>query len=327
MAEKLNLGRLITFLVRIFQIGGLWKPKNDDTFRRLYIVYSWLFNFIFSVMYTAFMCANLYFIEDISQLTDMLVMSMTELALVLKIVNFYVNNSKLQEMLRRMHEFQLENEFEHTVMRSRLSFLAKSTILYYFCANTSFNTSTLSAMLSKQTKLIYSAYYPGMDWKHNTVAYWSLFGYQYVGILYTTCINLAIDSYFCIMMYMLAGQTIILGSRLSNIGARVGGMRKTTIEQRLELIKNIKTHNDIIEFIQNLQHCLWWSFSGQLFLSTIVMGSYAKEMLQVSADCCRYMRKRLQTCFASWALLYRLCRSIIICQTLRLPWHLLCRYS
>lgn len=282
MAVQLNLGYLITFLKWILKIGGLWKPKVNGIWSRLYIVYSVCFIFTFSVMYTAFMCANLYFLRDISQSTEMLFMSMMELALVLKIINFHLNNSKLQLMLHRMREFQMENESEQSIMRSRLTFLTRQTIIYYIFANMSLNTSATNAAISDSDTLIYSAYYPGIDWRHNTVDYWYTFAYQYFGMIFTTYINLAIDSYFCIMMYLLSGQIIILGNRLSNVGTSDGMKRKTAIQQRLLLIKHIQTHNEIVEFIQNIENCLWWSFFGQLVLSTIAIGSVVNEILRVS---------------------------------------------
>lgn len=283
MATKLKLGGLVTFLTWILRIGGLWTPNVGYIYLLLYRIYSWWFIFTFSVMYTAFMCANIYFLRDISQLTEMLFMSLTELALVLKIINFYVNNSRLQHMLQRMEEFQMETPFEQEIMRPRLAFLIKSTIIYFICANTSMNTSALNAAVSENNTLMYSGYYPGMDWKHNLSAYWSVFAYQYFGILFTCQINLSIDTYFCLMMYMLSGQIIILGNRLANMGATTENRKqRTRVERRLELIKNIKTHADIAEFIQNLQHCLWWSFFSQLILSAVTVGSVANEILRVS---------------------------------------------
>lgn len=280
---NLDLGLLIIVLKWILRFGGLWRPIGDGIYSLLYSVYSWIFIITFSVLYTASMCANLYFLRDISQLTDMLFMSMTELALVLKIINFYVNNFKLQHMLQCMRDFRMETAHERAIMRYRLVFLIRSTIIYYICANTSLNTNAVNAAISKNNnKLIYSAYYPGVNWRESDAAYRFVFGYQYLGILFTANINLALDSYFCIMMYMLGGQIIILGNRLASVGVEINGKRKNSNEQRSELIKNIKMHNQIIEFIRNLQHCLWWSFSGQLVLSAVAVGSIANELLRVS---------------------------------------------
>lgn len=280
----MNPGRLITTLKWILRIGGLWKPDGDGRFSRLYKVYSWCFIFTFSVMYTAFMCANLYFLRDISELAEMLFVSMTELALVVKIINFYVNNSRLKYMLRCMRGFRLETQAEQEIMQSRLAFLIKSTIIYYFCANTSIQATAVNSAFNETDKLMYSGYYPGVDWQHNRADYWFVLGYQYIGILFTCQINLAIDSYFCTMMYLLSGQAIILGNRLSNAGAAGNSKRQSSIEQRSALVKNIETHNDIVQFIQNLQHCLWWSFLGQMVLSAITVGSIVNEMLSVSEN-------------------------------------------
>lgn len=282
MPTYLRLGRLIMAIKLLLKIGGIWKPHGNGIFSHLYKVYSWWFIFTFSIMFTAFMCANLYFLRDISQLTDMLSMSMTELALVLKIINFYVNNARMQLMLKRMQQFRMETRNDEAIMHTRLVFLQRTTMIFYIFMYISMHSSTMNAAVSGNEKLIYSAYYPGIDWKHNNVSYWFLFGYQYIGMLLTAQINLAIDTYFCIMMYLVSGQIVILGNHLSNMGTGNKWTGKSTFEQRSMLIKNVKIHNRIMEFIENLQYCLWWSFSGQLCLSAVAVGSVATEMLRVS---------------------------------------------
>lgn len=285
MASTLRLGFLITFLKCILKMGGLWKPNGHGVVPFLYRAYSVCFIFVFSVMYTTFMCANLYFLRDISQLTEMLFMSMTELALVLKIINFYVNNYKLKHMVQYITEFQMENGEEEAIMRSRLQFLIRQTVIYYILANISMDTSAANAAISAHDKIIYSAYYPGIDWQHDNTSYWAVFAYQYFGMLFTCNINLAIDSYFCIVMYLLGGQIAILGNRISNVGSDDEGKRRTPITQRSQLIKHVKMHNDILAFIENLQDCLWWSFFGQLVLSTIAVGTVVNGILRVSESC------------------------------------------
>lgn len=282
MASTLKFGSLITFLKCILKFGGLWKSTGHGVGPFIYRVYSVCFIIVFSLMFTAFMCANLYFLTDILQLTEMLYASMIELALIVKIINFYVNNYKLKHMMHRISAFRMENGEEEAIMRSYLRFLIKQTIIYYISANTSVNTSTAYAAIRDHEKLIYSAYYPGVDWQHNSVSYWLLFAYQYFGMTFTCFINLAIDSYFCIMMYMLSGQIAILGNRLSNVGKYDDGKRRTSIAQRMQLIKLIEMHNEILAVIENLQNCLWWSFLGQLILSTIAVGTVVNGMLRVS---------------------------------------------
>lgn len=226
------------------------------------------------------MCANLYFLDDVSQLPDMLFISMTEVALVLKNINFFVNNRRLQYMLRCIRDFPMENQREHDIMTARLHSLAIQVLVYCGCIVISVSSSAISTALSGQEKLMYSGYYPGLDWKNNVVSYWCVFAYQYVGIMFTGFINVAIESYFCAMMYLLSGHIHILGIRLSQLGMQ----RTTLLEQRSMLIKHIQLHIEIIDFIRNLQHCLWWSFMCQLILSAVTVGSSMVAVLNVSID-------------------------------------------
>lgn len=199
-----------------FRVTGLW-PHEDSG--RLYYYFGVVFQFIFSFAYTIFMLINLFMLDNVVEITANLYMALTELALFVKIANFFVRIDAMQEMFRSIQSFQLDSIEEEHLINRRLKFFLKISIYYYGCANMAVVTSMISTLLSTEVKLPFYGWYV-VDWRENRQHYWAVFAYQIIGMYITANLNITIELFPMLLMYMASVQMEILGRRMRKIGWR-----------------------------------------------------------------------------------------------------------
>lgn len=73
----------------------------------------------------------------------------------------------------------------------------------------------LAPLFTGSVYLVFKGYYPSFDWENNRKDYWSIYAYQYIGLIITANMNVVIDSYSCFVMHILSAQINIFGHRLS----------------------------------------------------------------------------------------------------------------
>lgn len=228
-----------------FRLFGMWPHENSGY---LYYIYGLIFLFIFSFAFSAFMVINLFVLEDISQITDNMYMALTEVALFVKIVNFFIRFKAMQSMFRTVQNFQLESAEEEQLIRERLSFFLNVSIYYYACANSAVVMNTISALSATVVKLPFHGWY-GLDWRENRNYYWLIFAYQTVGMTITANLNITIELFPMLLMFMASVKMELLGRRMQLIGWCVENTKNTMKDSvqnaHLDLINSIETHKDI----------------------------------------------------------------------------------
>lgn len=89
--------------------------------------------------------------------------------------------------------------------------------VYFFLPNCAAQALGMTPLFTGKTNLMFSGWYPGFDWETNRNDYWTVYAYQYIGILITVNLNVCIDSYYCFVMHTLSAQINIFGHDLSSI--------------------------------------------------------------------------------------------------------------
>lgn len=259
---------------------GLWKPFEKSNWQQfLYSSYSIIFLTIFSVIYAALMVCDIFFLTDFTDLTNRLYMSLTEAALVIKVINFFLNNRDWQKCLSDLKDFRIKSLAEERIMQKSARIFYIMMSVYFLCPNCSVHALGITPLFSTETTLMYTGWYPGFNWQSNSRDYWCVYAYQYIGILITCNLNVAIDSYYCFLMHTISAQIKIFGHRLSLIHFIEN--ENTTQVNRLNLIEKIHTHQRLNATFNLIQHNLQWAYFCQVLLSGIVICSITKELSRV----------------------------------------------
>lgn len=295
--------RVIKFVLRIC---GLWKPSSGSRWTIAYAIYGILFLTTFSGFFTLCMCINLFFIPDLKELTVASYMSLTELALFVKIVYFFILNRKLQKLFGELDEFALEHEWEQNLVRERVQYFFKIMAFYYAVSNGAVSVTEIGSALTPEPKLSYSGWYPYLDWQTNRRDFWIVFGYQCLGMRSTCNMNVTIDSFACFFMFMISVQMEILGKRLNNMGHEkiLVNANKTDYEDRTwyirRLINQIKLHQKMIASTKSFERYFSMAFFTQISFSGMVICSLTNELAHVSKLIIIFVQKIILSLFTDF---------------------------
>lgn len=206
------------FLIKILKLCGLWPNiLNNTTGRYFYTLYTCVFQLIFTFMYTGFKCINFIYLDNINEITRAMFICLTELALIVKIINFYYHIKQMQKCLNDVEKFQLINETEMNSFDEKLTLFRHIVIWYVAVANIAGIFSYLSPFFSETPILPYPAWYP-INWQTDSVSYWIAYIYQVIGMFIQTHCLITIEMYAIFLMLTAGTYLDVLGKRLQNIG-------------------------------------------------------------------------------------------------------------
>lgn len=196
-----------------------------------------------------------------------------------------MNNREWQQILTEIDEFRLKSSKEENIIQQRALIIRIAYYIYIFSSNITILAYAIIPLLNGAKDLIYSGWYPQIDWQNKRKSYWTVYAYQEIGILITCNLNVTIDSYYCFLMFMLSAQVNILGipqvgNRLSKLQAAKGA--NSIHQNRLNLIEKIQLHQRLNGTLALIQNNLQWAYFCQVLLSGIVICSVTKEFAMVT---------------------------------------------
>lgn len=234
--------RITKIMLAILGFFGLWLP--DTTLK--YHVYSGTLHFVFTFCYTTAMVVALFFSPSAEQLMTSAGMIMTLVALNVKVLNIYINHRMVRRALTLIEDFELHDEQEVRLKTQRVRMFSIVAAILYCTGNTAGLSTYLAAQRARQ--LLYVAWYP-LD-----VGYWWAYGYQVVGMLMLSNVNMTMELLPSYLMYMVSIKMEIVGVRLRKLGNGVThrghfGDRETVeqFQSSAQLAHCIRAHQSILE--------------------------------------------------------------------------------
>lgn len=203
--------RISIFVLRIF---GMFPNAKSS---RAYIQYGYFVILVFSLIYTFLMVCEMFRLHDWSS-TEAFYMTVTEVALVVKILNFRIKVNAMTEMMDSVYNFELESDDEVALLRFYATKLLQGTIFYFVAVAYAQSSVEVAAALEEDTELPYPAWYPFFNWKNNRLHYWTLYAYQVLGMFITAYVNISLELFGAMLMSMNTFQMEILGMRLRKLG-------------------------------------------------------------------------------------------------------------
>lgn len=222
------------------------------------------------------MICDIFFLTDISDLSDRLYMSLAETALLIKAIHFVIYNTEWQQIFKEIKEFRINSIEEQTIINGRRRFFQKIVVLLFSNANIYGFLMALIAALNGKT--MYSGWYPGFDVQNNKLDFWIIYGFQGIGMAITASMTLTLDTYYCFMMFMTESQLKIFGHRLSALQME----NRSVIRIRKELINHIHTHQRIDGTFESIRKTLQGALFFQILLSGIIISLITIELAGVS---------------------------------------------
>lgn len=239
--DQIGDSTISKILVFHFKALGLWTPEK---FSPCYFIYSTLLYVIFSLIYVLCMCLNFFFVTDVEETTHSIYMTLTCLALLFKTLNFLWYNGDMQENLKIVNNFKLQNKGEINFVNNRLKLYKNVWIAYYLMINTTGLAAYLSALYTVPRQLPFRAWYP-FDWQHDEKLYWIAYTYQVVGMIVQANLNITIEIFPGYLMYMAHLKMEILSLRLEGLHQELNKQVKSV----RNLVECIKLHQNIVRYV------------------------------------------------------------------------------
>lgn len=212
--KMLTLKKVCDPMIIVFRSVGMWPNHNSNIF---YYFYGILLLFVFSILFTLTMLIQLVVFTKREELTETSYMALTELALAVKIVNFYSRVRSMQSHLDAIYNFELHSDAEREHLRNRLKFMFALLASDFILTNTAHFSVQIRTITASEKLLSFPSWHP-INWENNTTNYWLIFVYQVIGMGITSNIQVVIQQYPSFMFCMVSTQLEILAMRLQNIG-------------------------------------------------------------------------------------------------------------
>lgn len=251
----LSLKEVSGRMVIVFRSFGMWASEESSIFYRIYGI---LLLSVFSILFTLSMLIQLVGFTNTSELTENSYMALTEFALSVKIINFYLRVRSMQSHLKIVQKFQLYSDDERAHFLKRLKFVFVLLMADFTLTNTAHLFIQIKTLLSSVKIFGFPAWFP-FEWKENETNYWLGFAYQLVGMGITSNIQVVIQQYPSLMFCMVSTQMEILAMRLQNIG-----YQKAQTSHGVHFIKTSKEeinskhhsegHKENVSY--SLKHCI-----------------------------------------------------------------------
>lgn len=225
----------------ILGLFGLWLP--DSTL--LYRLYSAILHFIFTFSYTIALVIALFYSPSANDTINSIGMIMTLIALNVKVINIYIHHKMIRRCLTFIEEFKLMDKEEEQRKTVRVRMFTIVAAILYLTGNVAGMSVYLAAHRGRV--LPYIAWYP-FD-----LSFWWLYGYQVVGMLMLSNVNMTMELLPSYMMYMVSIKMEILGVRLRKLGFGITNKCRYREMETHEQVKEseklsqcIRTHQSII---------------------------------------------------------------------------------
>lgn len=246
--ESPELKRVFKPIVFILRLMGLW-PAPDGSIA--YKVFGIVHILIFSLLLTITMLIQLVAFTEMDQITKTSYMTLAQLSLFMKIVNFAFRLNAMQRALETTEKFRLNSFAEVKLFNERMRLIYKIVMTLIISCNVAHFSAEFKAIMTPEMLLPFPCWYPE-SWFDGGIRYYIAYSHQSLGAFFTSNLNGAMEAHSAAYLYMIGAQMEILGMRLRCIGIDdkqpVESSQTGRPEHKEQIRKCIQIHQQILKF-------------------------------------------------------------------------------
>ncbi|KAM8707066.1 hypothetical protein ACLKA7_011209 [Drosophila subpalustris] len=223
MGKQEDRTQSVHLTIRVMSIVGLWpwSPAAKDELPFLGFIkenYRYLLHLPFTFAFIGLMWLEAFVSSNLEQAGQVLYMSITEVALIVKIVNIWHHSStawQLMHQLKNAPEYELRSQEEiQSWQGQQRSF---KWYFYLYClASLGVVYSGCIGVLFLEEYVLPFAYFVPFQWQ-NEQGYWYAYGYSVAGMTLTCISNVTLDTIGCYFMFHISLLYQLLGMRLRSL--------------------------------------------------------------------------------------------------------------
>jgi len=213
----------MSLILRVMQLFGLWpwslKAGEEWTFSGfLKQNYRFLLHLPITFTFIGLMWLEAFISSDLEQVGQVLYMSITEMALVVKILSIWYYRTEawqLMEELQSAPDYELRQQEEKDFWRREQRFF-KWFFYIYILISLGVVYSGCTGVLFLEDYELPFAYYVPFEWR-NERRYWFAYGYDMAGMTLTCISNITLDTLGCYFLFHISLLYRLLGLRLRGL--------------------------------------------------------------------------------------------------------------
>ncbi|XP_037044538.1 odorant receptor 33a-like [Bradysia coprophila] len=269
---------LSRFLIFILNVYGLFPKSNGPA--KLYWIYSYVFHFFISLVFVGFALAYIAInISDIEKTTDALYTTLTILAYLFKIFNYYYYKEQIVNFVPKLYKLQDENSPEEVELSNVLERdVSRLSYSFLFAGHLAIGTSCFKAFSKTNPEMPLVCWYP-VDWQNDRTSFWIVYPYSVFCAFAIMHINITLDCFSYYLMDTIATHLVIIGRRVEQLGQNV--KHDDEIEQQ-KFIVCVKKHQHLMDLVVEMENFLSIQFFAQICLSATVFCSGVYQMTSMS---------------------------------------------
>ncbi|XP_034114452.2 odorant receptor 94a [Drosophila albomicans] len=267
--DRTSAVHLFLWIMCIFGVWP-WSPSNRNQLRILAFVkqnYRYLLHLPCTFAFIGLMWLEAFVSSNLEQAGQVLYMSITEVALIVKIVNIWHRRTaawQLMQQLQHGPEYELRSEEEFSSWQ-REQWMFKWCFYLYSLVSLGVVYSGCIGVLFLKEYVLPFAYFVPFEWR-NSHGYWYAYGYCFAGMTVTCISNVTLDMIGCYFMFHISLLYQLLGFRLRAL-KDVDNEHKFAYELRLIF----KLHHRIRSLTIECQRLVSPYILSQIILSAFII--------------------------------------------------------
>ncbi|KNC33150.1 putative odorant receptor 94a [Lucilia cuprina] len=261
-------------LLKLMKIMGMWQWKREyanekvfQYYQRLQYIQRFCIHMPITFTYIALMWLEVFLSLDLDQAGDVLYMSFTEAALVVKILNIWHYSIRAMNFINELaygEHFQLISQ-EEVVLWQRKQKMFRNIVIMFLTSSVFTVTAASVGVLYGDAYQLPFAYWVPFEWHTNKRNYWIAYVYNVFGIGVTAITNVCMDMIGSYFLFHTSVLYQILGLRLLHLKAAA---EKDVVK---ELRKIFKFHKNVRRMARECETLVSSYALSQIVLSAFIL--------------------------------------------------------
>ncbi|XP_064552220.1 odorant receptor 94a [Drosophila montana] len=213
----------IHWILWIMQLCGVWPwphTTKKDSYIRVFLKknYRYLLHVPITFTFIGLMWIEAFVSSNLEQAGQVLYMSITEMALVIKILNIWYQSESARQLITHMQhssEYELRSEEEHSNWLHEQRVFKCRFYLYVFISLGVVYSSSIGVLFLNDYVLPF-AYFVPFEWQ-NDQGYFYAYGYNMAAMTLTCVSNVTLDTIGCYLLFHLSLLYRLMGMRLQEL--------------------------------------------------------------------------------------------------------------
>jgi len=243
LKDRTESVNLFLWIMKIFGVWPWSTGPNDEMAFLVFVkeIYPYLLHLPFTFIFVGLMWMEAFASNNLEQAGQVLYMSITELALILKILNIWYQRTsawQLMDHLQNAPEFELRSQDEIRVWQKEHRNFKLGFWLYTIVALGVVCSGCIGVLFLNEYVLPFPYFVP-FQWQ-NEKGYWYAYSYSVAGMIVTCMADVTLDIIGCYFMFHVSLLYQLLGMRLRSL---------RSVENEVEF-------NQQLQLIFKLHHCV-----------------------------------------------------------------------